>query len=87
MGKRKGFSKQGWNNRGHPHHHSKNKKRSWVSKVFENRRNPRASFVPFYDIWLNIKEGLYCWNHRVPRGSYLNWKDGKIHSHTTRSRY
>ena len=52
--------------------------------VFSNRRNPRSGGVSIFDIVLNIKEGLYCWWHRVPRGSELDWKKGKIVGHRTR---
>jgi len=60
--------------------------RSRRKKVFFNRRNPNSGWVCFGDIFANIRQIFYCWEHRVPRGSELHWKGGKIVGHTTRSR-
>ena len=52
-----------------------------------NRRNPGFCLITPYDVWLNMKERLYCWFNRVPNGSIILWtKDNKIRGHTTRAK-
>lgn len=63
------------------------KKKFRGSGVFVNRRNPKSRFVSIEDVWLNLKERVYCWWHRVPEGSYINWdKNGKIKGHTSKAK-
>lgn len=52
--------------------------------IFRNRRNPRSSWVPFWDMYLNLREWLYAVFHRVPRGSSLQWRGNRITGHQTR---
>ena len=55
--------------------------------LFINRRNPGFFLLSPYDVWLNLKERLYCWINRVPEGSMILWtKDNKIRGHTTRAK-
>ncbi len=62
------------------------KKQPKQGSILSNRRNPESSWVSFYDIGLNIYEKLFGWWHRVPKGSTLYWRDGKIVGHSTRQR-
>jgi len=52
--------------------------------IFRNRRNPRSRWIPFSDIFLNTYEWFYGFWHRVPKGSTLKWRGGKITGHETR---
>lgn len=54
------------------------------SRLCRNRYEPGSHWVSFADILLNAKEILYCWLHRVPPGSSLEWRGRKIVGHRTR---
>lgn len=51
--------------------------------ILRNRRNPGFGWITPYDVWLNLKERAYCWWYRVPQGSFIAWRDGKIKGHST----
>jgi hypothetical protein len=54
--------------------------------IFVNRRRPESHWIPFYDIYLNIKERVYSWFYGVPEGSYIRWNNrGQITGHVTRA--
>jgi hypothetical protein len=53
-------------------------------RLVRNRYNAESRWVTLGDIWLNLKEEIYCRWHRVPSGATLRWRDGHITSHETR---
>jgi len=65
-----------WRNRG--------RRRQRKPVIFRNRRNPRSNWISLYDIYLNVKEWLYAFSNRVPHGSRLFWRGGRITGHSTR---
>lgn len=62
------------------------RRKKWRLGVFTNRRNPGFWWISLYDIWLNMKERAYSWWFRVPRGSHILWKGGKIVGHTSKAK-
>lgn len=75
-----GYHKRGRRKRRNP------QRKKWRMGIFTNRRNPGSRWIPLYDVWLNMKERAYSWWHRVPQGSHVSWKGGKIVGHTTGSK-
>lgn len=52
--------------------------------IFRNRRNPKSNWISISDMVLNVKEWLYGFWYRVPKGSNLRWQGNKITGHYTR---
>lgn len=50
-------------------------------RILRNRYNPRSRFVSVRDIWLNLKEEVYCWWHRVPPGARIRWIGRRVDSY------
>ena len=57
---------------------------AFARRLFRNRYDPASRWVSLQDVWMNFREVVYCWSHRVPPGATLHWKDGKIISFETR---
>jgi hypothetical protein len=47
-------------------------------RLKRNRYQPESQWLSVQDLWLNIKEELYCWWHRVPPGAVIKRKGGRI---------
>lgn len=75
MSRRNRRNQRGWQNRRPP-------KRQ---PIFTNRRNPQSSWVTLNDVITNVKERVYGWFHRIPKGSRLYWRGGKIVGHSTKA--
>ena len=65
-----------WRNRG--------RRRQRKPVIFRNRRNPRSNWISLYDMYLNLREWWYGFSNRVPHGSRLFWRGGRITGHSTR---
>jgi hypothetical protein len=46
--------------------------------MFRNRYNPGSSYVTLGDVIANVKAIFFCWSERVPPGSRLLYRNGKI---------
>lgn len=57
---------------------------TFAKRIFRNRYDPASRWVSLQDVWMNLKEVVYCRLHRVPQGATLLWRDGKIVSFETR---
>jgi hypothetical protein len=52
-------------------------------RIFRNRYNPGSNYVTLGDIIENMKSTWYAWTQRVPPGSRLIYRDGKVRGHTS----
>lgn len=67
---------------------SRRPKPSLLKRIFTNRRNPNSSWIFLADVIANVREELYSFVGRVPRGSRLFWdRNGHIRGHSTTRRY
>ena len=72
-----------WQNQGR-----RRQKPSLLKRIFTNRQNPQSSWIFLDDVIENLREELYCFFNRVPRGSRLLWdKNGRVRGHATTRRY
>lgn len=64
------------------------RKPSLWRRILSNRRDTHSSRVSIADVTRNIREELFSFFQRVPRGARLYW-DGKskIKGYSTRRRY
>jgi hypothetical protein len=58
-------------------------RRNIFQRLIRNRYNPRSRWITARDVWLNFKEELHCWLHRVPPGSRIHWRSGDIETTET----
>lgn len=63
---------------------SRGRRRERKPIIFRNRRNPRSNWISLYDIYLNLREWWYGFSNRVPPGSRLSWRGGRITGYSTR---
>jgi len=54
------------------------KQGSLMSRIFHNRYRPDSNWVRLADVIANVKETVFCFLNRVPAGSRLTWRKGKI---------
>lgn len=54
------------------------RKPSLFQRIFRNRYNPGSSYVTLGDVIANVKAIFFCWSERVPPGSRLLYRNGKI---------
>ena len=50
-----------------------------LRRLLRNRyRGDDSNWVSVADVVANLKETAYCWWNRVPAGSRLMWRNGRI---------
>jgi len=54
------------------------RKPSLLQRILRNRYNPQSPYVTLGDAIANIKAIFFCWSERVPPGSRLLYRNGKI---------
>lgn len=59
-------------------------RRKLRERIFRNRHDPHSRRVSLHDVWLNLKEEIYCWRYGIPPGAQLRWRNGRIESARTR---
>ena len=55
-------------------------------RIFANRYDPQSRWVTFADVWENLKSTWFSWTNRVPPGSRLLYRNGRIVGYGTQSR-
>jgi hypothetical protein len=55
-------------------------------RLFANRYDPQSRWVTFADVWENLKAMWFSWTNRVPPGSRLLYRNGRIVGYSTQWR-
>ena len=71
------------------HRNRRPRKPSLWRRILSNRRDSHSPWVSIADVVGNIREELFCFFQRVPRGARLYWdgRTNKIRGYSTRRRY
>lgn len=57
-----------------------------LRRIFANRYDPQSRWVTVGDAWENLKATWFSWTRRVPPGSRLLYRNGRIVGYTTQWR-
>jgi hypothetical protein len=62
---------------------SQQKQVSLWQRIFRNRYNPGSNWVSLGDVVENIRTTWYAWVERVPPGSRLIYRNGRVVGHSS----